>query len=173
MIRKLSKLFIVCFLIIYGFFSYSFSATLQVTRIGALDLGGKVYNEWWYSGINPTFYGKAAANSEVTITVGQNSFKTTSSADGDWSYAAVLQAGDYDLSFSQGSEKVSFKLHLGQNVPANSAGQVSQSTTPITGRNQMVGLAMGAGLLLLATYFYITGDPRRKSVFEAKILKEE
>lgn len=156
-----------------GFFSFSFCATLQVTKIGALDLAGKIYSEWWYTGTNPTFYGKASPNSEVTIVVGQNSFKTNSDANGDWSYVSAIQAGDYDINFSQGSEKVAFKLHLGQNLPDSSAPQVQQSTTPNTGHNQMVALALGGGVLLLATYFYITGDPRRKSIFEAKILKED
>jgi hypothetical protein len=172
MIKNLSKLFITIALMIVGF-SYSFSATLQVTKIGALDLAGKMYNEWWYTGTNPTFYGTATPNTEVTIAIGQDSFKTNSDTNGSWSYVAALQAGNYDLSFSQGNEKVTFKLHLGQNLPENSTAQAQQSTTPITGHDQMVALALGAGVLLLATYFYITGDPRRKSVFEAKILKEE
>lgn len=173
MIKNLFKIFVVFTWLISGYISYTFAATLQLTKIGSLDLGGKMYTEWWYTGINPTFYGKASPNNPVNITLGQDSFNTTSDANGDWYYSSSLQAGDYEVSFSQGSERINFKLHLGQNMPGNSAIPVQQSTTPDTGHDQMVALALGAGILLLATYFYIIGDPRRKSVFEAKILKED
>ena len=161
------------FLITVVFFSYSFASTLQVTKIGNLDLSGKVYTQWWYTGTNPILYGIASPNSEVTITIGQNSYKANSDSQGNWTYSASLSAGDYDLAFSQASEKVSFKLHLGQDLPQDINSQTQQSTTPNTGYNQMVSLGMGIGILLLATYFYVSGDPRRKSVFEAKILKED
>jgi len=156
--------------------SYVFSATLQVTRIGGLDLGGKIYKEWWYTGENPTFYGKATANSEVTITADTNSHKATADASGDWSYASALAKGDYKMTFAQGSESVAFTLHLGQVLPQNitsSSEQTNQSTTPSGGTDQIVALTLGLGILLLATYFYVYGDPKRKSVFEAHIIKED
>lgn len=167
---------IFCYVLSVGLISFSYSATLSVTKIGNLDLSGKMYSEWWYTGTNPTFYGTASPNSEVTVTLGTETFKTTSAASGLWSHSATLASGDYDVSFAQGAEKISFKLHLGQPLPENlgSTGQqASQSTTPSTGFDQIVYMCLGAGILLLATYFYIIGDPRRKSVFEAKILKED
>ena len=103
----------------------------------------------------------------------QATVKTTANSEGNWSYAATLPSGDHNLSFSQGTEKVSFVLHLGQNLPDTTGSGVQQSTIPVTGDNQTVALGVGAGILLLATYFYITGDPRRKSIFEAKMLKED
>jgi len=171
--KILGKVFLMLLLMTVVFFSYSFAATLQVTKIGNLDLAGKVYTQWWYTGTNPILYGVASPNSEVTITIGQNNYKTNSDSQGNWTYSASLSAGDYDLTFSQASEKISFKLHLGQDLPQNIDSQTQQSTTPNTGYNQMVSLGMGIGILLLATYFYVSGDPRRKSVFEAKILKED
>jgi hypothetical protein len=177
MISKVfSKFLIFCYILLLGFISMSFSATLSVTKIGNLDLAGKMYSEWWYTATNPTFYGQAAPNTEVTVTIGSDSFKTNAAADGSWSYSTSLTAGDYDLSFAQGEEKITFKLHLGQPLPDSLGGagsQGSQSATPSTGYNQLVSISLGAGVLLLATYFYIRGDPRRKSVFEAKILKED
>jgi hypothetical protein len=171
-----SKLLIFCYILTVGLISFSFSATLSVTKIGNLDLAGKMYTEWWYTASNPTFYGKASPNSEVSIIIGAETFKTMSSSDGSWSYGTSLASGDYDISFAQGQEKITFKLHLGQPLPDNlgsSGTQASQSTTPSTGFDQLVFISLGAGVLLLATYFYIRGDPRRKSVFEARILKED
>jgi hypothetical protein len=171
--KTLGKVLLMLVLMLVVFFSYSFSATLQVTKIGNLELAGKVYTEWWYTGTNPILYGVAAPNSEVTIAIGTTSYKTNSDAQGNWTYSVSLSSGNYDLVFSQAAEKVSFKLHLGQDLPQNINSQTQQSTTPNTGYNQMLSLGMGIGILLLATYFYVLGDPRRKSVFEAKILKED
>ena len=159
---------------LFIFVSSALAASLQVTKIGNLDLGGKIYSEWWYTGTSPTFYGTANANSDISVKIGNDTSTVKSDGSGNWSYPTSLANGDYDVSFTQGQEVVSFKLHLGQNMPANigSTGQTSQSTTPTTGYDQLVYISLGVGILLLATYFYIVGDPRRKSVFEAKILEE-
>jgi hypothetical protein len=155
-----------------------FSATLQVTKIGALDLGGKVYPEWWYTAENPLISGKAAASSDVSIKIGTTTATATSNASGDWSYQTALAKGDYDMEFTQGSEKVSFKLHLGQDVPSNlgtGSTAVSQSTgsVPVTGSNQTIALSLGIGLVLLASYFYVFNEPNRKRIFETKIIRED
>lgn len=152
------------------------AASFQVTKIGGLDLGGKTYSEWWYTEIYPTFYGTGVANTEVSITIDGQTYKTTTDAQGNWSYGSVLEKGDYNMSFTQGQGIVAFKLHLGQTMQENiesSSEQSTQSAIPATGFNQLVAVGMGAGVMLLSTYFYILGDPRRKSVFEAKILKED
>jgi len=165
--KKLLFIFLLVF-----FTSTSFSAVLQVNNIGSLNTGGKVYSEWWYTGINPIITGKAAPSSVVAVKVDAASYTTTADSAGNWSYTATLPSGDYKISFTQGAETLAFTLHLGQNLPATT-GQTTQSTTPVTGFNQIVAISLGIGVLLLATYFYIIGDPKKHSIFEARVLKED
>lgn len=165
-------------LLLLMIFRYSFAATLQLNKIGTLDLGGKTYPEWWYTGTDPILYGKAAVSSNVDIKIGENAFSTTSDAAGDWNYASTLTAGDYKIDITQGAEKLSFTLHLGQNVPANvgsTATEATQAATtvPTTGFNQYVALSFSFGVILLATYFYFSSDSKRKSVFETRMIKED
>jgi hypothetical protein len=165
-------------LLLLTLFRYSFAATLQLTKIGALDLGGKTYQEWWYTGTNPTFYGKAAVSSKVDLKIGETTFSTTSNTTGDWSYAATLAAGEHKIVITQGAESLSLTLHLGENVPANVGATTTESTqaattVPTTGFNQYVALSFSFGVILLATYFYFSSDSKRKSVFETRMLKED
>ena len=157
----------------------SFAATFAVTKIGALDLGGKTYPEWWYTATNPTFQGTAEASKEVTVMVNSDTHKVTSDGNGNWSYSSALDKGDYDIKISQGSNSYAFKLHLGQGLPENLGGtqtsQSSQTTSsvPTTGYNQIAAIGFGLGLALLASYFYISGDVDRKVLFEKRIIKED
>lgn len=168
----------VSLLLLLTLFRYSFAATLQLTKIGALDLGGKTYPEWWYTGTNPTFYGNATSTAKVDIKIGESVFSTTSDAAGAWSYAATLSSGEHKIEITQGAEKISLTLHLGENVPANAGSTATESTqaattVPITGFNQYVAISFSFGVILLATYFYFSSDSKRKSVFETRMIKEE
>ena len=169
---------LVSILLLLSMFRYSFAATLQLHKIGALDLGGKTYPEWWYTGTNPVLYGVSGANSKVDIKIGENSYSVTSDASGAWSYLTVLDKGDYTISISQGAETLSLILHLGQNVPENIGSTATESTqsatnVPTTGFNQYVALSFSFGVILLATYFYFSTDSKKKSVFENRMIKEE
>lgn len=161
--------------IVFAFSPKLFAATLQLTNIGALATEGNVYPEWWYTGSNPALLGKAAANSEVTVKIDDTSSKVKANGSGDWSYNTTISSGDHMIVISQGSETISFTLHAGQALPEN-IGQTTQSTaagtTPDTGHDQYIALAFGVGIILLATYLYVWGDNRRRSVFEAKIIKD-
>lgn len=160
-------------------FTQVFAAPFAVTKIGALDLGGKTYPEWWYTAVNPTFYGTGEENSEVTVQIGEDSYKTNTDGSGNWSYYAALASGDYDIKVTQGGNSYSFMLHLGQGLPANLGGsQSSQSTqstssVPTTGYNQIAAIGFGVGLALLASYFYISGDVDRKALFEKRVINED
>lgn len=155
------------------------AASFALTKIGALDLGGKTYPEWWYTAVNPTLYGTGEASKEVTILIGSDSHKVTADSLGNWAYYAELTGGDYDIKVSQGSSSYSFKLHLGQGLPANLGGSQSSQTTqstgsvPLTGYNQIAAIGFGVGLALLASYFYISGDVDKKSLFEKRLLNED
>jgi hypothetical protein len=175
--EKYIKSFAFIFVVV-AFVSNSFAATLQLHRIGVLDLGGKTYPEWWYTGVRPTLYGVGANSTNVDIKIGENTYSTTSNSAGAWEYATQIDTGDYNIEISQGSEKLSFTLHLGQSVPENTVASTQEATqaatnVPTTGFNQYVALSFGMGVILLATYFYFSTDTKKKSVFENRMLKED
>ena len=153
---------------------YSLGASLQLNRIGSLDLGETMYSEWWYTGSKPTFYGTAEESSTVTVSVDGTEATTSADASGNWTYLLDKDAGDYVIVITQGSENVSFTLHLGQSLSDGTVESTeSTSTVPETGLDQYLALMLGVGVILLATYFYISGDSNRKAVFETRILKED
>ncbi len=157
--KYISALIILFFLLILPV-SLSFAATLQLTKIGALDTGGKSYSEWWYTGPSPLLVGKATSNSDVKIKVDRKETTVKSSSSGDWSYQLAVSTGNVVVNISQGSEAVNFTLHLGQSLPATTAKQTSQSSVPNTGSNQMLAIMFGGGLLLLGSYLYFWGTDK-------------
>ncbi len=171
--KKYIKFFTVALFLVFTFES-TFAATLTLTKIGVLDLGGKTYNEWWYTGTNPTFYGTAAKDSTVSLKIAETTFTTTADVAGNWSYLASMAKGDYAIEISSGTEKLSFTLHLGQTMP-DSTSQTSPSApgTLSTGFNQFIGITFGIGVILLATYLYFSTDNKRKTIFENRMLKED
>lgn len=180
MISKLNifvKYFLPLFLFVFLFSPTSFSAVLQLQKIGTLDLGGNTYSEWWYTGVNPIFYGVGAPNTKVDIKIADSLYSVTSGTNGTWSYASAMEKGDYSVEISQGAEKILFTLHLGQMLPEKIPAGTQESTTangvPSTGFNQYVALSMGAGVILLATYFYFSTDSKKKTVFENRMIKED
>ncbi|MFC1624953.1 hypothetical protein ACFL15_01100 [Patescibacteria group bacterium] len=153
---------------------YSLGASLSLNRIGSLDLDGKTYSEWWYTGSKPTFYGTAVESSSVTVSVDGTEATTTADASGNWTYYLNKDPGDYAIVITQGSESYSFTLHLGQSLPNGSVESTeATSSVPETGIDQYMALMLGVGIVLLATYFYISGDSNRKAVFETRVLKED
>ncbi|HPD74044.1 MAG TPA: hypothetical protein P5014_02480 [Patescibacteria group bacterium] len=159
-------------------FSNVFAASLSLLKIGALDTGGKSYPEWWYVGTGPVLSGMATPGSDVSVKIGENSYTTTPDASGNWSYSATLEKGDYPIEISQSGEKISFTLHMGQDMAATGATQPSDTTpdataVPETGYNQYVAFSFGIGIILLATYFYFSSDNKKNIVFESRVLKED
>jgi len=137
-----------------SFSTFVFSASLSLTKIGSL--------------------GTAADGSQVSVKVGEttNAVNVTSGA---WSYDFTGENKDYNIEISQGSEKISFVLHLGQTLPNNvTAGSSPQSEgVPETGYNQIIAISLGVGIVLLASYFYFWGDSKKKTVFEARMIRED
>jgi hypothetical protein len=143
------------------------SFALQLSTIGALDLGGKTYNEWWYTGVNPSFVGSAAANSDVKVTVDTTTYDAKADASGKWSVNTTVAAGDHSVSVVGDGTTYSFKLHLGQSMPSGTG----VSTVPDTGSNQFVSIMFSLGVLLLASYFYFWGSQHTdKAKFEKYFL---
>jgi hypothetical protein len=173
-----SVLFSLLFITFLAFpLSNSFGASLQLTKIGALDLGGKMYNEWWYTGTYPTFFGTAEEDSTVTIVLNDDSYSVSANSSGDWSYPTGLPAGDHSVTISQGGDQIAFTLHLGQDLPSDLGGDTSTTTqstgsVPDTGIDQIAAMLFGTGIIMLAAYFYFWGDTRKHTVFEQRMLKE-
>lgn len=162
------------------FFGYSLAASLSLLKIGSLDTEGKNYPEWWYVGKGPVFSGMATPGSAVSIKIGENSYTATPDTTGNWSYSAILEKGDYPIEISQGEEKISFTLHMGQDKVATAAEVTQPSNTapdtvtvPDTGYNQYVAFSFGVGIILLATYFYFSSDSKKNTIFESRVLKED
>ncbi|KKS07429.1 hypothetical protein A3K01_00165 [candidate division WWE3 bacterium RIFOXYD1_FULL_43_17] len=157
------------------FSSHVFSASLSLTKIGAIDTTGNNYPEWWYTQTNATLTGTATDGSQVSVKVG-DAVNNVNVASGIWSYDLSGESKDYPVEISQGAEKISFVLHLGQMLPDTvSAGSSPQtgSTVPETGYNQLIAISLGAGIVLLASYFYFWGDLKKRTVFEARMIRED
>ncbi len=180
MLKKLFKsikYLLPCFYLVL-FTSFSFSAVLELQKIGALETAGKVYPEWWYTGTSPILSGVAETGTNVTVIINEDSNSVTPDASGVWSFATQLETGDHNISISQGANKIDFILHLGQTMPQNTGTTTTGSEPgtagiPETGFNQYVALSFGLGIILLATYFYFATDTNKKKVFETRVIKED
>lgn len=173
LISYIKKTLPIIFLFMLPFF-FSDASSLSLTKIGALDTAGKNYTEWWYTNTSATLAGTAADGSQVTVKIGDQS-NQVNVASGAWSYPFTGEGKDYNVEISQGSEKISFVLHLGQAYPGDaSSGSAPTTATevPETGYDQIIAISLGVGIVLLASYFYFWGDIKRKSVFETKIIKD-
>lgn len=141
------------------------SASLSLSRIGALDTQGNTYSEWWYTGTKPTLQGTADPGDMVTITVDDSSSEVTADDSGTWSFSTDLGEGEHSVTLVSGEESYSFTLHLGQSLPADlgSSGttETTESTTqvPETGVTQLFALVAGVSALALGWYFYSTRKP--------------
>ena len=174
--RIFIKSLIVMFLSLF-LFELSFSATLELQKIGTLETEGNNYPEWWYSGASPVLSGVAEPGESISIKVGEGSYAVVLEDSGAWSYPTELEDGDHSITISQGENTISFILHLGQTMPVSGSTSdetgESTSSVPVTGFNQFVALSFGLGIILLATYFYFASESNGKKVFETRMLKED
>ncbi|HLD51099.1 hypothetical protein A3K34_01755 [candidate division WWE3 bacterium RIFOXYC1_FULL_40_10] len=173
--KKLLSLILSLILLAYPVV-HTFAADFALTKIGAMDLGGKMYSEWWYTGTFPTFFGTGTPDATIVLTMQGDSYQTKVNSSGDWSYSTNLPKGDFPIELVQDTQKISFTLHLGQSVPtttpATTTTPETTSTVPDTGIDQIASIAFASGIILLAGYFYFWGDTRRHTSFEQKIIKD-
>jgi hypothetical protein len=87
----------------------------NLQSIGGVDTDGKLYDHWWYSGLQPAFLGEAPASSTVDISIDGTTQQTTADDLGNWSYtpSAPLSAGDHQVSLTNNESSLSFTLTLG------------------------------------------------------------
>ena len=155
------NLFILLFVFVLN---TNLSLALELNNIGNLNLEGKKYTEWWYTGVDPSFIGKAEPNSNVKVTLGTNSYDVKANESGDWSVNTVSPAGTYDVNVTGDNTSYTFKLNLGQSMPANMGNDINITKSdpntinvPTTGFSQISSLMFSLGLILLAIYFYFWG----------------
>lgn len=150
----------------------SFAASLTLDKIGALDTSGKKYNQWWYTGTNPTLSGKVEDSQKVKVTIDSKTFETNANSSGKWSLATSMAVGKHDVKITAGEESYSFVLNIGSALPDFLGGttSTSQSTSsvPQTGSHQVYFLIIAMYLVILGIYFYYKNTAQ--SDFEKKIL---
>lgn len=123
--------------IILYLLSYStpaLAAAFQLKSIGALQTQGVLYDKWYYTGAQPTFYGEGLAGEEVTITIDGESSTTTVNTDNEWGFtpAAPFLAGEHSLSFTSAGSTIEFTLVIGTDIPDGIAAPEATST-PVAG----------------------------------------
>jgi len=109
----------------------TFASGFNIKSIGGVDTDGKLYDHWWYSGLQPTFAGEAPASSTVDISIDGTTEQTTADSSGSWSYAPAvpLTAGDHQISLTNNGSDLSFTLTLGSdNVDWQTVGSGSGSS---------------------------------------------
>lgn len=132
-----------------------YAGTLQLTNIGAVATGGKMYTEWWYTNVNPKLTGQASSNAEVTVKIDETEDKVNADGSGAWSFSpTTLNEGDHNVSITAESETYAFVLHIGSDVPTQeSTTQESTSSVPETGSNQIAYL-IAISVLITSAYLY-------------------
>ena len=153
----------------------SLADSISLTKIGILDTAGKVYSEWWYTGINPTFYGTADIADDVTMKIGDKTYETSANTEGKWDIPVALAAGDHSVSITSGTASYDFTLHLGQAYTGTLTQQTSSSTpaVPATGAEQTIALTLGLGVSLLALYLYFFDANKKHKAFEKNVVSDK
>ncbi len=130
----MKKLF--CFLIIFCLSTRLVMAGgFNLKSISGINTDGQQISHWWYSGLNPVFYGEALPGSEVNISVNDVSSSTTADGSGNWTYnVGSLSAGDHKIILTSNGSTISFTLTLGaDNVDWNAVGKGNVETLPTVG----------------------------------------
>jgi hypothetical protein len=155
-----------------------YSATL--TKIGSMDVTGQNYNEWWYTGTNPTLLGTAPAESAVTVTINETSNTVTADASGNWSFTPTnMPQGDYQMSISSSAGTINFTLHAGQMYPGSTeaTGTPVVSTgsgveVPETGFYQTAGILLSVAAFLTALVVFTYGRYSAIPSFERRVVQK-
>jgi len=144
------------------------AGTLQLTNIGTVVTGGKMYTEWWYTNVNPRLVGQASPDAEVVVKIGDNEDKVNADGSGIWSFGpTTLDVGDHNVSITSGGENYAFVLHVGSDVPT----QESTDSVPVTGSNQIAYLVAISVLTSFAYLYHIKSKKLLLKSFEKSAIK--
>lgn len=121
-----------CFILQYPVQAEEFS----LQKIGTLNVDGKYYTHWWFSGTKPVLQGTGSRGANIDITI-DSDFKTikASETDGSWKYTpeAALEKKDHSVTIASGTDKISFILTIGSDMPADAQTKGGVSELPQTG----------------------------------------
>ncbi|MBL7078162.1 hypothetical protein ISS42_00700 [Candidatus Shapirobacteria bacterium] len=134
--KKLTALVVLALAFLFLNFSSVFASGFNLKSIGNLNTDGKLYPQWWYSSLQPTFAGEAAASSAIDITIDAETYQATTDIDGNWSFTppATLSAGDHSITLTNAGSTISFTLTLGSdNVDWDSISSSGSATLPTVG----------------------------------------
>jgi hypothetical protein len=153
---KIVKVILILLLFLSLSFSYVFASGFQINQIGSMDITGSQSSEWWYSGVNPSFGGKAPAGSTVTVAIDGIEQNITAGDDGVWWFNPQnLNEGDHNVTLSSDAgSNIAFMLHIGPNIPSN-IGTSSAPDTPVAGVSLPTYLLVFIGLALLSSGIYL------------------
>lgn len=116
--------------------SLVFASAFNLKSIGSLNTDGRLYPQWWYSGLQPTLAGEATASSAIDITIDSVAYQATADASGNWSYTplSTLTAGDHSITLTSAGSTISFTLTLGSdNVDWDSVSSTESANLPTVG----------------------------------------
>lgn len=150
------SIFIVIILALLSYSTPVHAGTFQLKSIGALQTQGVLYDKWYYTGAQPTFYGEGLAGEEVAIIIDGESFTTTVNTNNEWSFtpAAPFPAGEHSLSFASAGSTIEFSLVIGIDIPEGVTAPEATST-PVAGGILPTLLVTSLGLSFLGTSFLI------------------
>jgi len=138
--------------------SFVFASAFNLKSIGNLNTDSKLYPQWWYSSLQPTFTGEAPAASTVDITIDTDAHQTTTDASGNWSYTppAALTAGDHSITLTNADSTISFTLTLGaDSVDWDSIGSSESASLPTVGFIWPTFFLLLTGLPLILSSKYL------------------
>jgi len=133
---KLNTLFLMLFLFTFILVSPTFAEDFSLKKIGTLDVNGKYYSHWWFSGTKPVFEGTGSRGANIDVTI-DSDFKTVkaSTTDGSWKFTPEgnLEKKDHSVTIASGNDKISFVLTIGSDMPADANTKGAISELPQTG----------------------------------------
>lgn len=122
-----------------------------ITKIGAMDVNGKYYNQWWYEPTKLTLQGTGSRGANVDIYI-DGLVKTikVSESDGQWKYAhdGELEKKDHSVKVASGDREFNFTLTIGSSSVPDS-GIADSKELPQTGLLlPIVALMLAGGFLV-------------------------
>lgn len=132
-----------------------FAAVFKLTSIGTYDVSGGLPSHVWYTSLQPSFEGAGTTGATVNITVDSTSSFTAmvgSNEEWNWTPLTPFPAGDHNLTFSSGTDSVSFILTSGSATSSGTAtNSASSSGMPETGSSTpILILSMIGGLMIVS-----------------------
>ena len=132
------------------------AAEFKVWKIGSLNTGGKLYNIWYYSGVNPILSGTAGDGSNVDIYIDDTVRTIRAEDNGNWLYRTEnLKSGTHHITISSESNSYSFTLIMDPAAVASASAQM-----PVTGGSDLAMIASGVGVILLGSGYFL----RKKTI---------